>query len=127
MERKISQAEAEDNAIYATILADWLQATSTFYSYYRQLTPYINQEEQQGLPTDKRINKSQCPVDQLRMLFSKMNHEVEKLLQNLELVKTLNQGNSRQKYKMLAAHARILNQLNKELQIMSLLTTQTAS
>ena len=123
MERKAAQdyPQLADNAIHTTVLADWLQATTTFYIYYNQLSPYVNQKEV------NHINSNQCPVDQLKTLIHRMQNELKKLLCDLESVGTLNSHQGKQMYRKLATHTRVLNRLNQQAKVMTLLTTLTAS
>ncbi|MVM28576.1 hypothetical protein GO755_00935 [Spirosoma sp. HMF4905] len=120
MERRLNQNDPQllDYSTEATVLTNWLEATSTFYIHYNQLAPFASKEYTQK---DLHSFKRPIPVNQLRSLLSKMKHELAKLLLDLDLTQTHNLACTKGKYKQLIAHTRILNRLNQEAEAMSFL------
>lgn len=115
-----------DQTKYETILTDWVETTTDFYSGYNQLVAHLCQKLiQEKLSTEKIIYIGQCPMAPVVSLLRTMEMELERLLQDMGLFDTLQQVSVTEKYRKLAAHTRVLKRFNRQIQTRLLLMTST--
>ncbi len=115
-----------DQTKYETILIDWVEATTDFYSGYNQLVACLCQKVgQEKLSTEKIIYIGQCPMAPVVSLLRTMEMELERLLQDVGLFDTLQQVSITEKYRKLAAHTLALKRFNRQIQTRLLLMDST--
>jgi len=100
------------------VLANWLKATSDFYTLYQRLATLVNQQDQQfrvdhtGTPY-----LGQCPVDSLLNLILIMQAELEKLICEMDQLDEFRLTNANQHFSHFVRHTHRLNQLNRRARI----------
>ena len=100
------------------MLANWLKATSDFYTLYQRLATLINQQGRQfRVDHTGMLYLGQCPVDSLLNLILIMQAELEKLVCEMDQLDEFKQTNSSQHFRSLIQHTRRLNQLNRKARI----------
>lgn len=126
MARKSSQSKPEPLGIltYTTELSDWIEAISTFQTYYTHLSSYCNER---SLQIGSQGASGQCPMDQLTALVCTMEAELANLMLDFGPIDPCQQAYTTEDCRRLAFHTQILNQLNERAQTMMVLTTFTAS
>ena len=126
MARKSSRTKLESlgTLTYTSELSDWIEAISTFQTYYTHLSSYCNEK---SLSVGSQGVSGQCPMDQLITLVSIMETELAKLMLDFDPIFSGKQVYTREDCRRLAAHTQILNQLNERAQTMMVLTTFTTS
>ncbi|CAN5119143.1 hypothetical protein BH09BAC4_BH09BAC4_07960 [soil metagenome] len=125
MARKSSRIKSDQlgTLTYRTNLSDWIEAISTFQTYYTHLSSYYTK----SLRVGNQVASGQCPMDQLTALLCTMETELTKLMQDLSQLDSCKQAYTREDFKKLAVHTQILNQLNERAQAMMALTRYTPS
>lgn len=108
---------------YKTNLSDWIDAVSTFQTYYTHLSSYCTK----SLRAESQGMSSQCPMDQLTALLYTMETELTNLMQDLSQLDSCKQAYTREDFRKLAVHTQIINQLNERAQAMMVLTASTPS
>lgn len=100
------------------VLANWLKATSDFYTLYQRLATLVNNQDRQfRVDHTGTTYLGQCPVDSLLNLILIMQAELEKLVCEMEQLDEFRQTNSSQHFSYLIQHTRRLNQLNRKARI----------
>ncbi|GAB3963254.1 hypothetical protein GCM10028805_65990 [Spirosoma harenae] len=111
---------------YEASLNNWLEETATFYLYYKQLAPYVNQAlVPQKIRLINRHLHCQCTVSQLRKFLSKMRTALKHLLHDMDVVDSDHVPVTSQFCRKLIAHTRMLHRLNEEARKMNLVAAMT--
>lgn len=100
------------------VLANWLNATSDFYTLYQRLVALVNQLDRQ-FQVDQAGTPylGQCPVDSLLNLVLTMQAELEKLVCEMDQLDEFRQMNASQHFSHFDRHTRRLNRLNRRARI----------
>ncbi|GAB2539519.1 hypothetical protein [Spirosoma aerophilum] len=109
---------------HEAILFDWVTAAFNLHQNYTNLVSFFQSNQPDA--ADSRKQKQyvgQCPSDQFLVLITRMEVELQKLIQDLDSVNKFDSPAATGNYNKLAAHTQILNKLNQEAQTRLLLAT----
>lgn len=94
------------------IVADWVEAVSTFNANHGRLTKCLTKGLAHSIGSKEHRYIGQCPVGQLVILINKLQDELVRLSQDVDTISHL--PKDRKNYKKLARHTNVLNQLNRQ-------------